>query len=565
MGDTDSLRPNDHLVIIDDEGRVVDRSLHSHSERLQRRLHHVGTDVWTMVGNGLSNQTFVRGPRGVIAIDTGESIEEMSAALAEFRTVCADPVTAVIYTHFHYVAGTAALTATEPITEIWGHSRIAVNRARSTTEIGPAYGRGLVEQFAIRMPLDGPDGLVNVGLGLAYRMPEHAPFTDGHLPVTHTFESATRIEVAGLTIDVTPAPSDADDSVTLWFPALGTAVHNLMWPALFNIFAIRGEEYRDPRMLLDGLDHLRGLGAEHLVATHGPPLSGRGEIDVRLGRYRDSIQFLWDQTVRWTNRGATSAELAHLIRLPAIYGDDWLTEQHYGIAEHHVRQIRSGLFGFFDGDEISLLPLAPTEHADRMIEALGGVETAARLCDAAAEDEPRWALHLAGLLAHRTDSTPDDRRRLAGVLRIVARRTPSANLRNWCLTRALDLEGSIDMSRHRTHRITRSQAERWDLGTSVAILRVMVDPDRLDHTDVHIAVVTEDGRAGLHFRNHIACPTDGEHAPHLLRCERRTWNAILAGETTLDEAVRHGGVMIEGDPDAVLRTTAALDHPAFSR
>ena len=565
MGHTDSLRPDDHLVITDDEGRVADRSLHSHSERLQRRLHHVGTDIWTMVGNGLSNQTFVRGPKGVIAIDTGESTEEMASALAEFRTVCSDPITAVIYTHFHYVAGTAALTATEPITEIWGHSRIALNRSRSTTEIGPAYARGLVEQFAIRMPLTGADGVVNVGLGLAYRMPEHAPFTEGHIPATHTFDGPTRIHVAGLTIDVTPAPSDADDSVTLWFPELGTAVHNLMWPALFNVFAIRGEEYRDPRVLLSGLDHLRGLDADHLVATHGPPVSGRDEIRVRLGRYRDAIQFLWDQTVRWTNRGATSAELAHLIRLPAIYGDDWLTEQHYGIAEHHVRQIRSGLFGFFDGDETVLLPLAPAEHADRMVEALGGIERAARLCDEATEDEPRWALQLAGLLAHRTEASVDDRRRLAGVLRVVARRTPSANLRNWCLTRALDLEGAIDMARHRTHRITRSQAETWDLHTAVAILRVMVDPDRLAGTDAHIAVVTEEGCAGLHFRNHIACPTDGEGAAHLLRCDRRTWNAILTGETTLDEAIGHRSVRVEGDLDAVLRATGALDHPAFSR
>jgi hypothetical protein len=51
---------------------------------------------------------------------------------------------------------------------------------------------------------------------------------------------------------VTPAPSDADDSVTIWFPELGVAINNLAWPAMFNVFPIRGEEYRDPRVLLTG-------------------------------------------------------------------------------------------------------------------------------------------------------------------------------------------------------------------------------------------------------------------------------------------------------------------------
>ena len=33
------------------------------------------------MGNGLSNQTFVEGPEGIIAIDTGESVQEMREAI----------------------------------------------------------------------------------------------------------------------------------------------------------------------------------------------------------------------------------------------------------------------------------------------------------------------------------------------------------------------------------------------------------------------------------------------------------------------------------------------------
>ncbi len=564
MGDTRGLLNDDSMVATDVQGQVAHRSLIDHSSRLSRTLHSVTDGVWCLVGNGLSNQTFITAPQGIIAIDTGESIEEMRDALIELRTVSDAPVVAVIYTHFHYVSGTQAILDTEPVEAIWGHERIEGNLRRSATEIAPAYGRGLVEQFAMQLPFEGPDGNVNVGLGRAYRMPEHAPFTGGHVPATRTFADATTIEVAGLTIEVTPAPSDADDSVTLWVPSLGVAVHNIMWPALFNVFAIRGEEYRDPRILLTGLDHLHSLGAEHLIATHGPPLSGPEEIDHRLLAYRDSIQFLWDQTVRWTNRGATSAELAHRVQLPPAFGDDWLTQQHYGIAEHHARQIRTGLFGFFDGDPANILPLDTADHAAHVIDAMGGQEAVRERCQGAMSDDTRWALYLAAQLAHHPDPTDGDRGLLATALRTAARRTPSANVRNWCITKALDVEGTIDMSRHRTHRLGRRQVTGWDLATSAGVLRVMVEPERLEGVDCHVAIHVDSETCGLHFRNHILCPTSGAHADNTLTCSRSTWDALLTGATTLAESIDSGEATIAGDADVVRSAFGALDHPAFS-
>ena len=41
--------------------------------------------MWCAVGNGLSNQTFVEGPDGLIVIDTGDSIEEMRWSLEQVR------------------------------------------------------------------------------------------------------------------------------------------------------------------------------------------------------------------------------------------------------------------------------------------------------------------------------------------------------------------------------------------------------------------------------------------------------------------------------------------------
>ncbi|MFM7617212.1 MAG: alkyl sulfatase dimerization domain-containing protein [Actinomycetes bacterium] len=568
-----SFEPDDRRTVTDTQGRRAHEAHVAQSDRLARRFHAVGDHAWTLVGNGLSNQSFVRGPEGIIAIDTGESIEEMRAALAELRAVTDEPIVAVLLTHFHYVTGTQAVLdevvatrgeAAAAAFPIWGHARIDANRSRAGGEIGPAYARGLVEQFAIVMPTEGEDGTVNVGLGLAWHNAEHAPFTQGYLAPTHTFDADTTLHVAGLEVEVTLAPSDADDSVTYWFPALGVAVHNLVWPVLFNVYAIRGEEYRDPRVLLTGIDHLRSLGADHLIATHGPPLSGP-DVGVRVTRARDAIQFLWDQTVRHTNRGATGPELAHLVVLPESFDDDHLTAQLYGVVEHHTRQIRSGLFGFFDGDPAELFPHAPAARSARMIEAMGGVDAVrARVRGALETEDLRWALELAGILVAADGADQGDRQLLADALRTVARRTTAANIRNWCITRARDLEGVGDLSRFRTHRINRAQVLAGPVDGAVHILRVLVDPDRLAGVDLHVAVILDGERTGLHLRNHVAVPTDGTGADATASTTRAIWAEILAGRTTLAEELAAGGVTIEGDAAAVCAALGAIDLPGFA-
>lgn len=129
---------------------------------------------------------------------------------------------------------------------IYGHEKIAFNKERTLGEISPAYSRGLVEQFAIVMPLEGPDATVNVGLGFFYKNPMHAPYTPGHIPVTEVLSEKGSITVAGLAVQYQYSPSDSDDSINFYFPSIGTCVHNTVWPVLFNVYAIRGEEYRDP-------------------------------------------------------------------------------------------------------------------------------------------------------------------------------------------------------------------------------------------------------------------------------------------------------------------------------
>ena len=88
--------------------------------------------------------------------------------------------------------------------------------------------------------------------------------------------------------------------------------------------------------------------------------------------------------------------------------------------------------------------MTPLDRATKMIDAMGG-EAAVRdrIQSAVAAEDLRWALELASLLVDRAgdDATHDNAVLLASVLRQIASCSPSANVRNWALTRALSLEG----------------------------------------------------------------------------------------------------------------------------
>ena len=109
----------------------------------------------------------------------------MEAALTAFRDVCADPVVACVYSHFHYIGGTKAL-ADAPELPIWGHGGIPATCAASARSVREDPGASRTN--LVLLPESGPEGLV-VGLGRFFRNPAHAPFTPGYVPAQHEFLS----------------------------------------------------------------------------------------------------------------------------------------------------------------------------------------------------------------------------------------------------------------------------------------------------------------------------------------------------------------------------------------
>jgi len=549
-------------------GQRVHEGHAAQSDVLTAKFEEVRKGVWNLVGNGLSNQTFIEAPEGIIAIDSGESIEEMREALRRLREMVTAPIAAVIYTHFHYIEGTKAIfeegNHVSPL-PIYGHEKIGFNKARTLAEISPAYARGIVEQFAVVMPTEGPDATVNVGLGFFYKNPAHAPYTPGYVPVTHALGEKATLSIAGMAVYAVHSPSDSDDSINFYFPEIGTCVHNSVWPVLFNVFAIRGEEYRDPRVLIPGIDNIIKWAPEYLVCTHGPALKGKDDIREKATRYRDSIQYMWDQTVRGINKGWTMDQVAHRVVLPDLYEVDYLTSERYGVTEHHVRQIYSGLRGFYDGDESKLFPLEPEERYGKLVQGFGGrAEVAAQCEKALVGNDLRWAIELGTWLVRSAGATTQERNLLATCLRVLAERTSAANIRNWAITRARHLDGSFPMDRFMTHNFNpKFMGEASAVGV-VHTLRVLLEPSKVVGINHHVAFSIGDETCGLHIRNCVAVPTDGWGATSLVTMSRDVFIAIVSGKKLWSESTAVGDVKISGDVEMVNRIRLAFDNKGIA-
>jgi alkyl sulfatase BDS1-like metallo-beta-lactamase superfamily hydrolase len=274
---------------------------------------------------------------------------------------------------------------------------------------------------------------------------------------------------------------------------------------------------------------------------------------------------MWDQTVRGINKGWTTDQIASRITLPSLYDVDYLTSERYGVTEHHVRQIFMGIRGWFDGDESKLFPEEPTERYGKLIAGFGGrAEVAAQCEKALAADDIRWATELGTWLVRSDGASQEERSLLAKCLRVIAERTPAANIRNWCITRARHLDGSFPMDRFMVHNFNpKFLAESSALGI-VHTLRVIMDPDMIEGMNHHIAFTVGDETCGLHIRNSVAVPTDGWGAQSLVTIPRDVFMTVVSGRRLWTEAFAAGDIKVSGDIAAVDQFRTSLENKGFA-
>ena len=231
--------------------------------------------------------------------------------------------------------------------------------------------------------------------------------------------------------------------------------------------------------------------------------------------------------------------------MPSHFKEHYTTQQLYGVVEHHVRQIYTGLFGWFDEDEANLFPIPSPERSQRLISGFGGIKKVRTIIDDALQKEDyRWAVELSSWLV-RSDLNDqgiadagelEDRKRLAASLRGIAYSTSAANIRNWCITRALELDQSLNLSRFRSHRFNKRELERRKASNSLKLLRVLLIPERAADIDMNIEINFDDSETVTYsIRNSIALVSKAKDADFSISLSKDSWFDVLCGKKTLSE------------------------------
>jgi alkyl sulfatase BDS1-like metallo-beta-lactamase superfamily hydrolase len=509
----------------------------------------------------------------VIIVDVMESVDAAKAAFDEFRKITDKPVKAVIYTHNHtdHINGVKAFVSEEDVkagrVDIYAHETMINTVISNASVVAPILGLRSSYSFGVMLEA-GPEGRVNQGIG-----PQLIRGTPGFIVPTKTFKDSLDVEIAGVKLHLRHAPSETDDEIIVWLPetkVLQTAevIQGETFP---NVHTIRGTKYRDPVAWFKTIDVLRRFGAEHMVPSHGRPVSGKAQIEELLTSYRDAIQYVHDQTVRQMNKGLTPDEIVEVVAHlpPHLANHPWLGE-FYGTVKHSARQIYFGYLGWFEGDPTLLDPVPHPEQAKRYVEMMGGRDAVVAASRKAFDKgDHQWC---AELLTHviRVNKDDQDARKLkADALRQLAYKTENTNWRNWYISSARELDGALNkqvalllMTSLAAPEIVRA----LPLSKFFEAMTVRLDP--IKSADAHITVafrITDTNEAyAVEVRRGVAQihETMPPKADVTLNVTMRTLERIIGHQTNFIEALRTGEIKAEGDVAVLARFYSFFDQPA---
>ncbi|ASK35928.1 MBL fold metallo-hydrolase [Alcanivorax sp. N3-2A] len=528
-------------------------ALREHSQEFKKGVVRVTDGVYVAIGYGLANSIMLEGDDGIIIVDTMETVEEGRQVLAEFRNITDKPVAAIIYTHNHtdHVFGARAFAEPGAV-PVYAHSSTSYYINRVVNQIRPIITARSMRMFGHHLP-DGE--LINDGIGPKLGVNEDS--TLFALPPDHTFDDRMEVTIAGVRLQLVHAPGETEDQLFVWLPDKKVLLSgDNLYRAFPNLYTIRGTYYRDVQKWIHSLDLMRALDAEYMVPSHTRPLSGHEHIERTLTDYRDAIQFVHDQTLRYMNQGLTPDQIVERVHLPAhLANNPWLQE-FYGKVSWSVRSVFEGYLGWFDGNPSTLQPLPELQQARNLAELAGGADALLDKARAALDEgRAQWALSLSDalLLLKPDQQAVKDLR--ASALRTLATAEANPPARNYYFTAAREVADGLKPG-FRTH-----PPEGFLATLPVGnFLRAMPAFLKAEETlDVH-------QKLGFHFRDSnrdftleirrgVAVVLDGLAADTVavIDTTEPTWKAIAAGERNAAAALAGDDLDIRGGKLDALR------------
>ncbi|MGY5449962.1 alkyl/aryl-sulfatase [Agarivorans sp. MS3-6] len=547
----------------------VHPQLTAHSQKMEKGIFAYQNTFFQVYGYGLTSPMIVDGDKGLLIFDPVESVDKMQAVMSDFRKVTGNtkPVAAVMYSHWHpdHYAGVRGIEGADDALII-AHETFMANVVKgSMGGTGPALGFRVDYSLGTLLNVE-EDGRINGGLGPDFEIREHSLIAPNTL-VEGKF-GQLNMEIEGVKVEFKHVPSEASDEITAYFPEanllFGSEV--IQGESFPNLHTIRGTQYRDPSIWFPGVDTLREYNADVMMVSHGRPVVGAKHVDNTLTAYRDAIQYTYDQSIKAINNGATQEDLIRDIKLPKhLENHPWLGD-FYGSIRHAAKQIFVGEMGWFDGDPTTLNPTYSVEASSRYVAMAGGKDKMMTLAKQAFDSgDYQWAAELSTHVIRVDLEDMKPRRLKAEALRELAYRETNNNWRNWYLTSAQELDGTIDYSKKINLQAPDLMVE-FKPAQLVNALRFSLNAERSANQHFAIAFNFSDSKEvhALEVRRSVAQFHEnytGE-AKATVNLTKPVFLGLLVGKVDFSEAVKAGFITLDGDAATVPAFFGLLDKPA---
>ena len=555
--------------------------LREHARYLREQLVQIGaTPVWdyNTPNRGFGNVIMIEGDDGVIIVDTTTAHEHAAVAAREFAKITDKPVRAVIYTHHHvdHISGTGAFIDAQRA----ARGEVAVIAAAN-------FLRELQDENQITAPIMGLRALYMYGQlldpqgdGRDFHIAccgfDLGSGRDSYVPPNRFISGREEITVAGVRLELFQTGGEAASHLAIWLPEYRVLLSGdeIQGPNYPNLHSLRGTKPRDAMRWVNAIDRMRGYEAEHLVPSHGPPVSGADAVRDTLTIYRDAIQYTHDQSLRLINKGFTADELAQAIELPAFMDRDPWTREMYGTVKHSVREFYVSYISWWNGDPAELDPLPRREKAARLVALMGGRDAVFGEAEKAFRDgDDQWAAELSAYLVRIDREDMAARHLKAAALRRIGYRTANTNWRGFYLSAARELEGAL-LPRDIVLGLQRGRFDpaRLTAEQLFTLLRFRVDAQAAGDRQVSVAYrLTDSGeRFTLQLRNSILeiRPELLPDADVVLTLDRALLDRLFLAELGYADAIDQGLLQVEGSKLALRAFGAAFDrdpgHPYLS-
>jgi alkyl sulfatase BDS1-like metallo-beta-lactamase superfamily hydrolase len=296
---------------------------------------------------------------------------------------------------------------------------------------------------------------------------------------------------------------------------------------------------------------------EHLVLCHLHPRKGKDLIRKELMDYRDAIQYVHDQTVRYMNKGKTAEEIMQIVTLPPNLKIDPDTLEIYGKVDRAVLAVFQAYLGWFSGNSQDMFPMSPKEKANAMVFLAGDIDSLVEKAEQAWGED---MLHLSLILAENVlILSPQNKHaeeiRNKAMLKI-AEKTYNAQTRNYILSQYLEQTGQIDNSFPGYERaIDEDMLEQMPIDNVFNISSVNLESEKCikDHVDVTAGLtlvkspLPDDSESySMHIRNGIFTTHRllADNPEFTVEMSPVIWKKVSLGKLAVETAFKNGDITI---------------------